>query len=65
MTYTLDFIGFARPKCCFLVVMCFLLVKTDLGLAAQVRFYSVTPTASLLHEEQLAAVLAGLRALCL
>ena len=29
------------------------------------RFYSVTPTASLLHEEQLAAVLAGLRALCL
>ena len=47
-----------------IVVMGFLLVKTDLGLAAQVRFYSVTPTASLLHEEQLAAVLAGLRALC-
>ena len=45
--------------------MCFLLVKTDLGLAAQVRFYSVTSTASLLHEEQLAAVLADLRALVL
>jgi len=47
-----------------IVVMGFLLVKTELGLAAQLRFYSVTPTASLLHEEQLAAVLASLRALC-